>query len=387
MEDNHIYRGSCNNCVLRKLCGEVSEYSIFESGCFHETTDGGRGKANFLHPNNPNFVSRLYEVGAFSDHSASSLRSTAHLRFPRYIPVLGGGVHLERAVNLPYVALNLHEVLQGTKEEPNMLRSLAASAIRERFNVAPETQLIAIGVAKDRPLERLWQRHQQDKIPELLAASDFSAITAPNFTFLQNRHRFHNLTNRLRMLTLIERFARQGIIVIPHINSTHKEDWHYWARYFSENLGLQHFCVEFQTGNRRPEHFKFTIDQMRDFKQRVGREFTPIIIGGLQAATELLGDYPNLCLIDSTPAAKTRKRAVASSTIGQKRLRWIPVLQERESCQAERFESNVRIYSGWIDLALSRPPRSYGEKLQRTQVSQKLNANDTPLLPGFLEAA
>lgn len=359
----------CKKCEFRQECGGLpfpdGQVEIFS--CF-EIYSNRRGL--FTHIDFPEELARrLGEVNFHAPIHPASFLPIEKEQFPEYVTLVQGGVHFLRPLQLDFVALNLIEILHGDKKSGLDFgeRAITRSSILRDWGIAPDTKLLLSGVAGDPALERLWSNYRAKDIAKKIAALNVVGVTAPNFTFWRNAPRIENLINRRRMFRIAEAFSAEGIVVVPHVNSTNLHDWSWMRDFYRAHPELNSICMEFRTGNRAHEVRNRKIRQLASLRDQIGRDLHPIIIGNIEAAREVKKLFGKITAVDSTPAIKTvkRQRGFLNSRC---RVKWQPESMESMACMAARFESNQQKHA----TAVKRRLLMTDEELRPFEAEQKV---------------
>ena len=333
----------CLDCIAHEECGGWSssnaENEMFD--CF-EVFPSANG--HFTHTSFPMEMAR--RLGEVSFHRQVHSRKFVQIKpgeLPSYLPLVQGGLTFHRPLKLEFAALNLIDIFHGCKERRLKFgeRKLTADSLRKEWGLHPSTRVLLSGVANDPSLERLWANYRIQDLGKNLAGLNIFAITAPNFTFWKNAPRIENLINRRRMFKIAEAFSNEGVSVIPHLNSTHPNDWKWMTEFFKEHSELNSVCMEFRTGNRFKEIRREKINSLATLREQIGRNLYPIIIGNIEAAREVFQYFGHVTAIDSTPSIKTikRQKPVPGANITE---RWSKKPIASGQCLSALFEQNYR---------------------------------------------
>lgn len=254
---------------------------------------------------------------------------------------------------------------------------MTAESLRSEWGLRPDAQILISGVAKDKHLEKVWANYREAQLAQQLAVLGVSGVTAPNFTFWKDKPRMHNLWNRRRMLRVCENFAEAGVPMIPHINSTHPDDWNFWHDYLKDHPEINAVCMEFGTGNKKEAIRDWKIRALLDLTERLGRTIHPVILGGINAAAIIGSYFLFYTAIDSTPTMKTihRQRAIDSANGVTS---WRTDVVPEGTCMAEAFDANYREHhEGVTRRLISGGPAKKIQEKQPAESQRRTPSRDT----------
>jgi len=310
----------------------------------------GSEKGHYIAPSNSReFARRLAEVRFHAPIHPARFIAPKSDEIPEYLTLIQGGVCFQRSLSLRFAALNLVEIFHGDKSNKLSFgeRPLTSISLRAEWGLPLNTPIILSGVAKDPDLERIWSNHRVKGLARKIADLDVVAVTAPNFTFWRNAPRLENLCNRRRMFRFAEALAAEGVAVIPHLNSTNDHDWQWMRDFYRFHPELETVCMEFRTGNRRKEIKQRKINALRHFRDELGRDIHPFIIGNIEAAAQVRKYFSKVTAIDSTPALKTVKRQKAVLK-NEKIATWRKQPVASRACMADLFEANYLYHQDYV---------------------------------------
>lgn len=101
-----------------------------------------------------------------------------------------------------------------------------------------------LGIGKDDLIERMWG--QQSDIYEVIAALNFSLVTAINYSVWYDEPRLEHLVNLKRSLITLQRLQAVGVPVIPHVYWHNTLDLRRWANWLSQNE-MRMIAINLQT--------------------------------------------------------------------------------------------------------------------------------------------
>ncbi|WP_437769004.1 DUF4417 domain-containing protein [Sorangium sp. So ce764] len=273
-------------------------------GCFSACGACGveQGKCDYTCPRKPSFWRDWVEVGGLEPKQRREL-PTLELQLPLYVPMVRHGSNRDDALPLDVVALNTFDVMDSAA----WARHASAASLRERFQIAPNAQILLVSVNQDRYIESFWAHRDEARLAAL-AQLGVSAMTTPNFSFFDDAPRLQSVRNFWRILRTAEDLADAGITPILHVNALSREDWRMWARVLRDNPAVRHVCKEFQTGLTDPQRAAEAIDSLRWLQDDVGRQLHPLVVGGRRVTHQVARHFSSFTIVDSVPFFATVKR-------------------------------------------------------------------------------
>lgn len=345
---------TCQSCFALAACGGNIGYdgvaSLFPCTLIDTFSSYKNPEYNFIDPDQSfDFARRLAEVGFLGPLCQKPFVPPLTEALPRYITRVQGGVHFIDTISPNIAALGLIEIFRGNKKLGLKFgeRELTPVSLRKEWGLLPDTTIILSGVGEDPVIEGLWSNYRAKEIAKQIASLKILAATAPNYTFWTNRPRLHNILNRWRMLRFCEALTNEGVTAIPHINSTHPQDWKWWTGFLMEHAELNAVAMEFGTGNNAARIRIRKIDALRQLRDDLGRDLHPIIISNAQAAQEIGMHFEHYTAIDATPSIKTAHRQRAIERF-PKSPKWELNLLQKGVCMAGLFNANFEVYSRYI---------------------------------------
>jgi hypothetical protein len=310
----------CSRCELRPQCGTLPTAGIW--GCYdHCLTKCDPATCDFTCPQNPRYTERWWEVGGMGPVRLETVPNTAALTWPTYLPVVFGKYARELPASVPCVVVPLAALFRQRRNGDIEPIARDPASLRARFCLRPNARVFASGVGPDADIEWLWHHHDIVPLGKMLHAMGIEAATAPNYSYFAYAPRDHYLWNRKRMLLFVSRLARDRFPVVPHLYGETKFDWMWWARYYFDHPELTAFAVELQTSDAFVDRLPDFLDNLRIFRERVGRDLTAFVVGGRHAARAIAEIFPQLVIAEASSYMKTVRRRMAMFTPdGQ--LRW-----------------------------------------------------------------
>ena len=304
---------SCDSCFLRDACGGLDEPNLVLLGCSSRCC----GRANCDYPclSKPNFAEYVREVRGMNSRTPRLLPLAFHGPLPAYIPVIRRNIVGIDLLEEPWVALTFDDLFRGRRRNYHPIAENGAD-LRAHLGLHPATRIILMGVARDKTLERYWQRRLARGIARQIARLGIEFVTCPNFSYFPDAPKFATLWNRHRMICVMEELVEAGVRVVPHVNAIDRHDWEYWERLLIANPEMTVITKEFGTGLRDPDHLAAALNGIRGLEQRVGRRLHLIADAGARLAAALTVAEISATIVDSTPFIKAVNRQARTRTGG-----------------------------------------------------------------------
>lgn len=347
---------NCASCPYRGPCGGLDgNGDVF--GCFHCVgsapcpSDAACPTCNW-----EGFVRMGVEINWFGFDPKTRLQPfTAAL--PSYIPKQHHAYRRSRRVPLPWVAVSLSALFKLDRRRRHyQARFTKVDRLRKALRVADETQVIVCSASHDDEIELFWEFHRQDNAPRRLKSMGVVGATTPNFSFFSDSPRPASMRNRKRILLSAERFADAGLPTILHLNAQTRADWSEWAEILRHQPRMSTVAKEFQTGHKDIDSGRAAWDRLSELEQRLGRPLHVLAIGAPQFLTYAAGRVANVTLVDSDPFIKTQMRQQCAVDRNGT-LYWVKQETKKGAPLDDLYESNVRIYTSWVErtLQMARP--------------------------------
>lgn len=339
----------CSRCELRTQCGTLPTAGIW--GCYdHCLTKCDPATCDFTCPHNSRYAERWWEVGGMGPARLATVPNAGLHSLPSYLPVVFGKYARELPASAPIVVVPLAALFRQRRNGDIDPIAHDSAGLRARFRLRADARVIASGVGPDADIEWLWHHHDSAPLGKMLHAMGVEAATAPNYSYFAYAPRDHYLWNRKRMLLFVSRLARDRFPVVPHLYGETKFDWMWWARYYFDHPELTAFAVELQTSDALVDRLPDFLDNLRIFRERVGRDLTIFVAGGRHAARAIAEIFPRLVIAEASSYMKTVRRRVAVLTPdGQ--LRWRKVTTD--GGLDDLFEHNTRVIGDSINVEIA----------------------------------
>lgn len=310
------------------------------------------------------YVIKQMEVGGENYRPPVDLRGPQIDTLPGYIPAIrhGYGRTEDFAGPQKLVALNLYDVLQHTGEFRGdwVAPADAAAALRRRFRIAPDSEVVVVSTGFDPKLESFAANYDSAKIGARLRMLNLAGMTPPNYSFFRSTTtspipRTDVRWNFRRILKACEKLSNDGIPIIPHLNALTQKDWDDWLQFLLERPQIRFVAKEFQTGLRRVEAAELALRRFADLKQKLGRPLHPIFIGGVQYRQEIARIFPNFTFVNSVPFMRAIHRHVVDLEADIS-LRWIKRATESGEPLDAQLRFNVAHYIERLTRSLAPLP-------------------------------
>ena len=346
----------CQGCRYHAECGGLTEQNSFW-GCFTNCeTLCCQEECDWTCPKRSNvFVNRWREVGGWPPRPAGMLETLPTEELPPYIPVIQHGRRREAPLEWPVVALPTFRAVRRLRNGQYGLQAGTAAELRKEFQLKPETRILLISVAFDKPLETYWRYRRAYAIPQRIAALDTLGITTPNYSFFSDAPRPHTIWNRARMMRVTEELSQAGVGVIPHLNALTPADWDYWERLLKSQPRLRYIAKEFQTGLACKDVGLAHLDALRRLQDRVGRDLHLIAVGAARFAPVIAKSFAHFTIVDSEPFMASMYRRTLIER-GSRR----PKSQKKPTLPGAPLDDalahNLSVYNSWIEQATFQAP-------------------------------
>jgi hypothetical protein len=179
--------------------------------------------------------------------------------------------------------------------------------LQKAFRLDPKTEIIAVSIEKDPPLETYWKNRKVRDSVNRLKSLGIRRIICPDFSTAVNLPRLDNLANRKRSLICAEEFSQAGISVVPFLHATTDFDWEFWLWFLKEHRHITAVAKEFQTGAHNRKIADWHCQAVLELEQKLGRGLHLIAVGGRKFIPRL-AKLHGLTIMDSNPFIKAIKR-------------------------------------------------------------------------------
>ncbi|MHC2071098.1 DUF4417 domain-containing protein [Bremerella sp. T1] len=312
--------------------------------CFDQFCCGDSNCDNVC-PNNPQYATRVKEIGGFGNHRIGPLQQQDIL-LPNYIPLLHHGSNRKSKLVSTAVAVSPYDFL---KLDKGLLKSNVAdqASLRQKFGISDYSKLVMCGTSKDKNLEKYWTYRRRDKTMDVIAAIGPDLYIAPNFSMFLDVPRTDNLFNIKRQLLCLSELSASGVSVVPHISATMIQDWINWCSVLEEHNDIEYIAFNFQTGYSQPAEGLKAVNGLKTLQQHLGRRLSLILIGGSQFVPSTKHHFREISLIDSNPFMKTQHRRRFQSN-GPEKHYWIKFATGTGELLDDLLQANVDSYGDLI---------------------------------------
>lgn len=350
---------NCFECRFAADCSGMEYPELY--GCFSycAATCQRVGSCDYTCPNNPdpylNTV-RWAEVGGVGNQGIESIRlsDTKSATLPRYVPRIGRFWKRGRSKGKPapletsWAAISLFDILRRSGKSEYKAIAETPIELRRHYSLRDDCKLLLVGVAEDRHLERFWRYHKAFDSSAALAKLGIEVVTPPNFSYFLDIPKTHYIWNRKRLLRASEELSKSGLVVSPHIYATNEFEWKFWVEFYREREHLSLATVEFQTADGTQSRMEDAVERLLWFRDQVGREIHPILVGGRHAAKIVSVGFDNFTITDQNPYMKSVNRMLFRPTenngIGWRQLR----TGESDGIR-QHLNFNLRSYAEYIE--------------------------------------
>lgn len=305
--DRHALSIGCGICLDRDLCGGLQVQSPpfnclgLCRSCAPETCDA-------VCRNKPAaFAQRVREVDGFDLETVPRAEVLKAPTLPGLVPLVFHGKTRVGGFRGPgVVCLPLFHAIpraDGQHRYPNR-DSLAAA-----FGVASDVPIILSGTADDRPLERWWSLGS-GRLAAIRGLVDLGVglVTTPNYSLFTDQPRWDDLHSMKRIAIVHEEFLREGLPAALHLNARTERDWERWTAHVAGRPEVTHVAVEFATGARWYQRAAWHSERLVRLARDVGRPLHLLVRGGAWVLPMLVGEFPDLTVIETSTFVKTVMR-------------------------------------------------------------------------------
>jgi hypothetical protein len=335
---------ACHECAFYDDCGGIEPDQAL-LGCF-DLCRSACDVCDRACPRRHDFFECLREIKGYHYHQNMPIEQKVG-QLPFYVPMVHHGCSRDKHLEIPMAAVSLHRLfrLAGDCYRCNVD---SPSGLRDKYKLSRATRIIAVGIGKDKYLERYWRYRRRDRAPEFLAQLCIDAVIAPNFSHFLDVPRTDNLFNRKRQLICLEEFQRAGLSPVPHLNAVTAADWRFWRDYLRQNGQIRCASVEFQTGNRNRNEGERVIDHLAWLRDELGRALHIIGVGASQFTQYFASRSVEFTLLDSRPFMTAVKRKVFLPQTGTlHRPDWVSRQTKPGESIDEILVHNIQQYTYW----------------------------------------
>lgn len=335
---------ACQSCFLREPCGGLPNGNLFLD-CFTQFCCGGGQCDNVCPYNRDDYRRRMFEIGGLRFDDLPPLRQRP-LGLPRYVPMVHHGYRRSGPLGAATVALDPYMIFSLRDEKYTAVAS-GPTGLRRHFKVAEDARIILRGTAKDRFLERYWERRRSDEVARQVASLNVSLFIGPNYSHFLDVPRTDHLYNRKRQLMCLSELSEAGVSVAPNLSAITPADWDFWADFLKANTQVLHVAVNFQTGYRTRKEGLKAISRVVQMQDEIGRGISLVLVGGAQYVKDVAGRTTSFTLIDSQPFKQSlyRKRFRPDRS----RRRWEDTWTLEGQPIDELMQQNVEGYAAWVE--------------------------------------
>lgn len=338
----------CERCTIKQTCGKLPTPSLW--GCFdHCLNSCNPETCDFTCPHNHKLYSaRWSEVEGRGPAPVSDIKPIPE-SWPAYVPTVLGKYKRGIPAAAFIVALPLARLFR--RRSDGELEPVASNPLelRRRFMLRDDARIMAVGVAPDKDIERLWHYHVTAGMGAALLKMGVELATAPNYSHFVYAPRTHYVWNRKRMLLFANRLGAEGFPVVPHLYAETDFDYDRFADIYHLNPSLNAVAIELQTADAEKLHAEELARQLVRFTARVGRPIHAFVMGGRHALPWLAPLFSSLTVVENSAYIKTIKSRLAHRQ--GERLRWSS--SPTKSDLVALFDHNTRISAEVLSVQLA----------------------------------
>lgn len=327
----------CCSCFMKAECGGWYSEGL---DCFDLTCCRKPATCKYACVRSENFVNVYRDTGGMSSLQRWSLYQSAR-EWPSYVPIIQNRSSRRASIHLRIIGIPTSKLLRWGGNGNKAYRSKAD--LCNTFKLSTRTEIVAVSVEKDPPLETFWSNRKIRRSAERLKSLGIDRIICPDFSAAVNLPRLDNLANRRRSLICAEEFSKVGISVVPFFLATHEFDWKFWLWFLREHPQIKVVAKEFQTGARYRRIGEWHARWMIHLEQELGRGLHLVAVGG-RRFIPTLARLQGLTIMDSNPFIKTVKRR----RLTVKNHHWTTCRTPKGKPVDDLFDHNVCFYEQFI---------------------------------------
>lgn len=327
----------CNTCFAKDQCG-----GWYDEGfdCFDATCCRKPKKCKYACVRSNNFLQIYRDTGGFSSAQQWSLYQRKE-GWPGYIPVIQNKSSRRKSIHRQIIAIPTSKLLRWGNNGERAYRS--RGHLYKSFKLSPKTEIVAMSIEKDPPLETYWKNRKLRDSVNRLKSLGVRRIICPDFSTAVNLPRLDNLANRKRSLICAEEFSGAGISVVPFLHATHHFDWTFWLWFLKEHPQITTVAKEFQTGAHYRKIAEWHAQALLNLQQKLGRGLHLIAVGG-RKFIPVLAKLHGVTIVDSNPFIKAVKR----QRLTIKNHRWAFCRTAKGTPVDDLLDHNICIYEQYV---------------------------------------
>jgi hypothetical protein len=308
--------------------------------CFDGTCCGKPTTCKYACARSDSFLQVYRDTHGFSSFRKWSLYQNTQ-EWPWYVPVIQNRSSRRTPMHRSIIAVPTSKLLRWGCNGEKAYRS--KGDLHNAFRLSPKTEIIAVSIEKDPPLETFWKYRKIRNSAKRLKSLGIRRIICPDFSTAVNLPRLDNLANRRRSLMCAEEFSEVGISIVPFLAATHEFDWKFWLWFLKEHPEITVIAKEFQTGASYRRIGDWHAQWLLRLEQELGRGLHLVAVGG-RRYIPTLARLDGLTIMDSNPFMKAVKRR----RLTIKNHRWTSCRTPKGKPVDELLEHNVCIYEQFI---------------------------------------
>lgn len=361
----------CASCFMKNECGGWHDEGIdcFQAGCCGKTDT-----CTYACVRADNFAKVYRDTGGFSSVQQWKLYQRQH-DWPGYIPVIQNKSSRRAMLHRQVIAIPTSKLLRWGSSGEKAYRS--REDFCKSFRLSRQTEIIALSVEKDPPLESYWKYRHIRSSAMRLKSLGINRVICPDFSTAVNLPRLDNLANRRRSLICAEEFSAVGISVVPFFLANHVADWQFWLWFLKEHPQITVIAKEFQTGASRRKVGEWHARALLELEQKLGRGLHLVAVGG-RRFIPMLAHLHGLTVMDSNPFMKSVKRR----RLTIKNQQWAASRTAKGAPIDELLNHNTCIYEQYI---LGKIKNARSGKSER-RVSSRGLERDPKVLPPEIDS-
>jgi hypothetical protein len=343
----------CLTCPERKLCGGVCVAAPYFD-CLTYCCGNAAGCTSICRSNPELFARRLWEIDGFALDNVPRGPVLPAPDLPFVGSVLFHGSSREEPARLGVAALPLSTMFNRRDGDP---RCDSPAALRDAFQLTPDTPIMLTGTEDDPPLERWWElgASRRTTIIRAMRAAGVSLTTTPNYSLIVNAPRWDDLYAMKRIGLVHAEFIAEGMPAALHVNGRTDTDFRRWAEFIAARDEITHVAYEFTTGTgralRRDQHAIW----LTGLAGEVGRPLHLIVRGGFDLLGTLATRFAGITVLETDSFMRTMKRRRAVLT-NNGQLNWGASPTKAGAPLDALYAANVEVMKKFVENLLMVKP-------------------------------
>lgn len=307
--ENPIPALGCQHCPDLSVCGGLRPTTAFYD-CL-QFCCGSEATCDRVCRNNPDFVSRVREVGTFELNGLKRPKRVEPPSLPAIVPIIYHGSGRRARFRSNWIAIPLYTMFDRNGA-PKFEKRHELDA---HFAIDSKAKIVLTGTAKDKPIERWWALGASKREAVIKSSIELGAetITTPNYSLFTDRPRWDDLHSMKRIAIVHQEIQSCGVVAALHVNGRTEHDFERWASFLAERPEITHLAYEFTTGTRTVDRLPKHTAWLRNLASAVPHKLSIVVRGGANTAGLLRDSFEQVTTLEATAFMKTIKRQKAHS--------------------------------------------------------------------------